>query len=146
MGFPVRRGESLAILAELLQLESFVDRRCAVLSTGQKQRVTLGRALIHDPPVMLLDEPTRGLDVIGSQVVFEYIAHLRRQGKAIIVSTHQLDEAQRLCDRFGLLHQGRLQYEGSLQDLRQLTGRESLVEMFVSLLGHPVIGPVAGTG
>ena len=92
---------------------------------------------------MLLDEPTRGLDVIGSQVVFEYIAHLRRQGKAIIVSTHQLDEAQRLCDRFGLLHHGRLQYEGSLAELRGITGRESLVEMFVSLLDHPVIG--AGT-
>lgn len=130
----------LEFLAGLLQLEAFVDRRCATLSTGQKQRVTLARALIHDPPVMLLDEPTRGLDVIGSQVVFEYIAHLRRQGKAIIVSTHQLDEAQRLCDRFGLLHQGRLQYEGSLAELRQLTGHESLVEMFVGLLGRPVVG------
>jgi ABC-2 type transport system ATP-binding protein/sodium transport system ATP-binding protein len=138
---PVAR-ERLAPLSELLQLDSFLDRRCSTLSTGQKQRVTLGRALIHDPPVMLLDEPTRGLDVIGSQVVFEYIAHLRRQGKAIIVSTHQLDEAQRLCDRFGLLHQGRLQYEGTLDDLRRLTGRDSLVDMFVGLLGRPVVGPI----
>ena len=89
---------------------------------------------------MLLDEPTRGLDVIGSQVVFEYIAHLRRQGKAIIVSTHQLDEAQRLCDRFGLLHQGRLQYEGTLEELRRATGRDSLVEMFINLLDGPLVG------
>jgi ABC-2 type transport system ATP-binding protein/sodium transport system ATP-binding protein len=138
--------ERLQGLAELLQIDTLLDRRCAVLSTGQKQRVTLGRALIHDPPIMLLDEPTRGLDVIGSQVVFEYIAHLRKQGKAIIVSTHQLDEAQRLCDRFGLLHRGRLEYEGSLQDLQQLTGRESLVDMFIGLLGQPVIGPLPAAG
>ena len=67
---------------------------------------------------MLLDEPTRGLDVIGTQVVFDYIAHLRQEGKAIIVSTHRLEEAQRLCDRFGLLHQGQLYHEGTMSELR----------------------------
>ena len=82
------------------------------LSTGQRQRVNLARALIHRPPVMLLDEPTLGLDVLGSQVVTEYIDHLRREGKAVILTTHHLDEAERLCDRFGLLHRGRLVSEG----------------------------------
>ena len=70
-------------------------RRSYVLSTGQKQRAVLARALIHDPPVMLLDEPTRGLDVIGSRTVFEYMQHLRAEGKAVILSTHRLDEAER---------------------------------------------------
>ena len=123
--------ESLARLSGLLQLTEFLDRRCATLSTGQRQRVTLARALIHDPPVILLDEPTRGLDVIGTEVVFDYIRHVRQQGKAVIVSTHRLDEAQRLCDRFGLLHQGRLRLEGPLEHLRAATGCQSLVEMFM---------------
>ncbi len=109
-----RIQERTETLTELMDLGRFLDRRCATLSTGQKQRVNLARALVHDPPVVLLDEPTRGLDVVGSQVVFEYAALLRSQGKAIVVSTHQLDEAERLCDRFGLLHRGRLRYEGTL--------------------------------
>jgi ABC-2 type transport system ATP-binding protein/sodium transport system ATP-binding protein len=87
---------------------------------------------------MLLDEPTRGLDVIGSQVVVEYIAHLRERGKAIIVSTHRLDEAERLCDRFGLLHRGNLLYEGSIDELRTATGRHTLVEMFTDFVSVPV--------
>jgi ABC-2 type transport system ATP-binding protein/sodium transport system ATP-binding protein len=120
-------------LASLFQLTGFLNQRCATLSTGQRQRVTLARALIHDPPIMLLDEPTRGLDVIGSQVVFDYISHLREQGKAVIVSTHRLDEAERLCDRFGLLHQGRILLEGTLAELQAVTGCRTLVEMFMRL-------------
>ena len=121
-------------LADLFELWPFLDQRCATLSTGQKQRVNLARALIHDPPVMLLDEPTRGLDVIGSKVIFDYVKHLRSRGKAVIVCTHRLDEAQRLCDRFGLLHQGRLVLEGTLDQLREATGCETLTDMFLSLL------------
>jgi len=126
--------EELERLSGLLQLSDFLDRRCSTLSTGQRQRVTLARALIHDPPVVLLDEPTRGLDVIGTQVVFDYISHLREQGKAVIVSTHRLDEAQRLCDRFGLLHQGRLLHEGTLVQLQSQTGCQSLVDMFTHVV------------
>jgi ABC-2 type transport system ATP-binding protein/sodium transport system ATP-binding protein len=121
-----------------MELESFLDRRSATLSTGQKQRVTLARSLIHDPPVVLLDEPTRGLDVVGSQVVFDFVRDLRAEGKAIIVSTHQLDEAERLCDRFGLLHRGRLRYEGTLDELRTATGHATLVDMFLALLRETV--------
>src|SRR5439155_13265608 len=88
---------------------------------------------IHQPPVMLLDEPTLGLDIFGSQVVEEFVAHLREQGKAVILTTHHLDEAERLCDRFGLLHQGRLIREGTLSDLREVTGCRTLVEMFRKL-------------
>jgi sodium transport system ATP-binding protein len=128
----------IAMLAARMELESFLDRRSATLSTGQKQRVTLARSLIHDPPVVLLDEPTRGLDVVGSQVVFDFVRDLRAEGKAIIVSTHQLDEAERLCDRFGLLHRGRLRYEGTLDELRTATGHATLVDMFLALLRETV--------
>jgi ABC-2 type transport system ATP-binding protein/sodium transport system ATP-binding protein len=125
---------TLKMLGELLDLRELLDRRCAVLSTGQRQRVTLARALIHGPPVMLLDEPTRGLDIIGSQVAIDYVARLRDQGKAVILSTHRLDEAERLCNRFGLLHYGRLQQEGTLAELQAATGCASLVDMFRKLL------------
>lgn len=126
--------ESLQSLSTRLGLVDFLDQRCATLSTGQKQRVNLARALIHDPQIMLLDEPTRGLDVLGSKVIFDYVRHLRASGKAVIVCTHRLDEAQRLCDRFGLLHRGRMIHEGTLGELQVRTGCESLTEMFLQFV------------
>jgi ABC-2 type transport system ATP-binding protein/sodium transport system ATP-binding protein len=131
-GMPRDRAEQrLRELTNLLDLRPFLDQRGGTLSTGQKQRVLLARGLIHDPPIMLLDEPTRGLDVFGSHVVFDYLGHLRDQGKAVILSTHRLDEAENVCDRIGMLHLGRLVMEGTLAELRQRTARQSLAEMFL---------------
>jgi ABC-2 type transport system ATP-binding protein/sodium transport system ATP-binding protein len=130
-------------LSKLLDLGPFLHQRCATLSTGQKQRVNLARALIHDPPVVLMDEPTLGLDVVGSQVVFQYVDLLRAQQRAVVISTHQLDEAGRLCDRFGLLFRGRMKYEGTLDELREQTGEPGLVEMFVAMLKTPVVQETA---
>ena len=121
-------------LKDLLDLNQFYDQRCSTLSTGQKQRVNLARALMHDPPVMLMDEPTRGLDVVGGKVIFDYIEHLREAGKAVIVCTHRLDEAERLCDRFGLLFRGKIQYEGTLDEVRAAAGADSLTDIFLELL------------
>ena len=130
---PADAARELDRLSALLGLGDLLRRRCATLSTGQKQRVHLARALIHRPPVLLLDEPTLGLDVLGSQVIVEYVGLLRDEGKAAIVTTHRLDEAERLCDRFGLMHQGRLVTEGTLAELRAETGCANLVEMFLKL-------------
>jgi ABC-2 type transport system ATP-binding protein/sodium transport system ATP-binding protein len=143
---PREASENLRTLAELFQLTPLLDRRCALLSTGQRQRVTLARALIHSPPVVLLDEPTRGLDVLGSQVVVDYVRRLRDEGRAVIVSTHRLDEAERLCDRFGLLHQGQLRLEGTLEELRTATGCPTLVDMFRSFFLPVKIGEVGVGG
>jgi len=141
-GLSVRQShESLHELAELLDLRTFLDRRCQVLSTGQRQRVILARGLMHRPPVVLLDEPTRGLDIVGVQVVMDYMAHLSALGKAVIFSTHRLDEAQRLCHRFGLLVQGGLAYEGTMDELRAATHCESLVQIF-----HEVLLPRTARG
>ncbi|HVT30184.1 MAG TPA: ATP-binding cassette domain-containing protein [Lacipirellulaceae bacterium] len=132
-GLPLPQArENLRSLAELFGLSSLLDRRCSLLSTGQRQRVILARALIHAPPTVLLDEPTRGLDVLGSETVVDYVRQLRKEGKAVIISTHRLDEAERLCDRFGLLHQGCLRLEGTLPELSAATGCTTLVEMFRS--------------
>ena len=121
-------------LAERFGLAAFLDRRCAGLSTGQTQRVNLARAVMHAPPAMLLDEPTRGLDVVGVQRVFEFVQELRADRRAVILSTHRLAEAERFCDRFGLLHRGELRHEGTLDELRAKTGRATLTEMFIDLL------------
>ena len=121
-------------LAELFDLHSFLDRPCAGLSTGQQQRVNLARSLMHDPPVVLMDEPTRGLDIVGSKRIFDFTARLKEIGKAVIFCTHRLEEAQRLCDRFGLMFRGRLQLEGTLPELRQKSGRESITDIFLDLM------------
>ncbi|MEZ6045464.1 MAG: ATP-binding cassette domain-containing protein [Planctomycetaceae bacterium] len=129
-----KTAEKLQELSDLLDLNRFLDQRSSTLSTGQKQRVNLARALIHDPPVMLLDEPTRGLDIVGTKVIFDYVGHLRDIGKTVIVCTHRLDEAERICDRFGLLYFGQLKYEGRIEELRETTGEKSLVDMFLRLM------------
>ncbi|HQX49040.1 MAG TPA: ATP-binding cassette domain-containing protein [Planctomycetaceae bacterium] len=121
-------------LADLFDLRSFIDRPCAGLSTGQQQRVNLARSLMHDPPVVLMDEPTRGLDIVGSKRIFDFTARLKEIGKAVIFCTHRLEEAQRLCDRFGLMFRGRLQLQGTLAELRQQSGRDSITDMFLDLM------------
>lgn len=129
--------QQLVETSRMLDFQGYLDRRCLQLSTGQKQRITLARALIHRPPVLLMDEPTRGLDVVASRTVFDYIQHAREQGIAVIVSTHRLDEAQRLCDRFGLVYRGQMAMEGNLAELQSQSGRETLVEMFYDLMQAP---------
>jgi sodium transport system ATP-binding protein len=130
-------AERIDELSRRFDFRSVLERRCATLSTGQRQRVTLARALVHDPVVMLLDEPSLGLDVLGSQAVAEYIVELRAAGKAVILTTHRLDEAERICDRIGLVSAGRMCAEGTLDDLRRMTGKQSLVDMFLELARQP---------
>jgi ABC-2 type transport system ATP-binding protein/sodium transport system ATP-binding protein len=131
---PALARQRIAMISELLDCAQFLDQRCVTLSTGQKQRINLARALVHDPPIMLLDEPTLGLDVVASKVVFDYVQLLRDQGKAVIVCTHRLEQAERICDRFGLLHRGRLAYEGNLAELFAAAGKTNLVDIFLSII------------
>ena len=126
----------VAELIVLFDLQSFIDRPCSGLSTGQQQRVNLARSLMHDPPVVLMDEPTRGLDIVGSKRIFDFTAQLKQMGKAVIFCTHRLEEAQRLCDRFGLMFRGRLQLEGSLTEFRQKSGFESITDAVLFRLAH----------
>lgn len=133
---PALARTELQRLSSLLGLDEILDRYGSGLSTGQKQRVNLARALIHQPPVMLLDEPTLGLDVLGTQVIVEFIEHLKREGKSVILCTHHLDEAERICSRFGLMHRGRLVAEGTLGELREQSGCESLMQIFLKWSTH----------
>lgn len=120
-------------LIEWLQMTDFADTRCGALSTGQKQRTNIARALIANPPVLILDEPTLGLDVLTNRIILDFIRQERQAGKAILLSTHYLDEAEGLCDRIGLLDQGRLIAEGNLTALRSMAGCERLTDIFLKL-------------
>ncbi len=143
--FTARRS---AELIDWLGMADFADIRCGALSTGQKQRTNIARALIADPPILILDEPTLGLDVLTNRVILEFIRHQRRAGKTIVLSTHYLDEAETLCDRIGLLHEGRLIAEGDLAALRRQAGHNRLTEIFLELTGQQaagLLGPAAGS-
>ena len=121
-------------LGARLHIGKLLDRRCEGLSTGEKQRVSLARAVLHDPPVLVLDEPTNGLDVLASRFLRDLVRAERDRGKAIIFSTHYLAEAELLCDRVGLLHRGRLLRESHPAQLREETGASSLEEAFLKLV------------
>lgn len=115
----------------LLDISAFSDRRCDTLSTGMKQKVSIARTLIHDPAVMIFDEPTAGLDVMTSRTILEFVRLCRRRNKTVIFSTHVMTEAAKLCDRIGILHQGNLLSEGTLKELQQAHHENDLEEIFV---------------
>lgn len=127
--------ERIARLVDWLDMRSFMNLRCGALSTGQKQRVNIARALIADPRVLVMDEPTLGLDVLSNRVILEFIRSRAAVGKAVLLSTHQLDEIETMCRRMGLIHNGRLIAEGELSELKQRTGRQRLSEVFLHLVG-----------
>jgi sodium transport system ATP-binding protein len=121
-------------LARVLDVRRLLDRRCEGLSTGERQRISLARAVIHDPPVLILDEPTSGLDVLASRFLRDFVLSERRRGKAIIFSTHYLAEAELLCDRIGLLFRGSLLREGTPGALRQEARATTLEEAFLTFV------------
>jgi sodium transport system ATP-binding protein len=121
------------MLGGWLGLSGLLNRRCENLSTGERQRVSLARTVLHDPPVLILDEPTNGLDVLASRALRDFVGQERVRGKAVIFSTHYLTEAELLCDRIGLLFRGRLLREGTPRDIRAECGATSLEEAFLHL-------------
>ena len=122
-------------LVRALDLGPFLNRRCEALSTGERQRLSIARAMLHDPAVLVLDEPTAGLDVLASRFLRAFVRAERDRGKAVVFSTHYLAEAELLCDRIGLLHQGRLLAEGTPPALRaQADDAPSLEEAFLRLV------------
>ena len=124
----------LAYVIEKLQIHEFADRLCDKLSTGQKQRVSIARTILHDPPVMFFDEPTAGLDVVTSQTVLEFIEEARNNGKTIIFSTHIMSEAERLCDHLAIIHGGVLKGEGTVSEIRDRAGATTLERAFLNLV------------
>ncbi len=115
---------------EAFGIDAYADTRCDKLSTGMKQKVNIGRAVVHDPPILVLDEPTSGLDVLAAQATMEFVERCREEGKCVLFSTHIMSEVERLCDRIAIIHDGTLRAEGTLADLRESTGEHYLEEIF----------------
>ena len=118
----------------MLHMGGFVDTKVDQLSTGMRQRAALARTLLHDPPILILDEPTAGLDVPTARVIEEFILASKRSGKCILYSTHVMEEAEFLCDRIAVINEGRIRIIGTMSELKAATGRQRLREIFLDLL------------
>jgi sodium transport system ATP-binding protein len=117
-----------------LDMNSFRDRRCDKLSTGMKQKTSIARTLIHDPQVMIFDEPTIGLDIMTARTIIGFIRECRERGKTVIFSTHVMSEVEKLCDTIGIIQSGKLLAEGSLEELRSRYNETDLEEIFVKIV------------
>lgn len=121
-------------LFSLLEISSFADKRNDSLSSGMKQKVSIARTLIHDPEVIIFDEPTTGLDVAAAEAILKFIVSCKEKGKTVIFCTHHMHEVDRLCDSVVVLHKGRLCFEGSIENMRSQTGHTHLDKAFLALI------------
>ncbi len=117
-------------LIELLDMQSFADRRVAEYSSGMKQRTALARALVHQPKILLLDEPTTGLDISSATIVQRFVQRRKSEGKLILVSSHNIEELETLCDRVLILHSGQLRYVA----YRDETGAYALRDLYSQIV------------
>lgn len=121
-------------LAEVLEMGEIMKRRCETLSTGQSQKVSIARVLLHDPQVLILDEPTLGLDILTSRSILDFIRSARDRGRAIIYSTHHLSEAEYLCDRVAFINKGQLLAIGTQSEHYTKTQTTNLHDAFLRLI------------
>ena len=122
-------------LAEELDMHDFLDRRCDKFSTGMKQKTSIARTLVHDPAVMIFDEPTLGLDVMTARSIVKFVRECRNRGKTVIYSTHVMSEVEKLCDTIGIIHGGKLVAEGPLAELQARFVERDMEEIFVKAVG-----------
>jgi sodium transport system ATP-binding protein len=127
----VRVAERVRFLVERFGLSTYADTRVDRLSTGMKQKVSIARTIAHDPPILIFDEPTAGLDVLNALELQGMIRELRTQGKTILFSTHIMSEAEKLCDRIAIIHSGRILACDTLDGLRRQAGLHYLEDIFV---------------
>lgn len=122
-------------LLDLFDMRAFADAPNGRLSAGTRQKVSLARTIVHDPPVLVFDEPTSSLDVLVARTVTDFIAGCRERGKTVILSTHVMAEAEKLCDDLAILHRGRLLAVGSVAEMKARAGRDSIEDLFFQLVG-----------
>ncbi len=118
-------------LTDLLDMHDFLDKKVDLLSTGMKQKVSIARSIIHDPPVMIFDEPTVGLDILTAKNIVEFIHKCKADDKCVLFSTHIMREAERIADKIVMIHEGKILAEGSWEDLKQDTGVRDLDDIFI---------------
>lgn len=138
-------------LVERFGIGEYQDTRVEKLSSGMKQKVSMARTVAHDPPVLIFDEPTVGLDVMNALEMVRVVRELRDEGKTILFSSHIMSEVEKLCDRIGIIHRGRLLALGTLEELRDQTGKHYLEDVFVHFVTEAegeeaVMGPMGAIG
>jgi sodium transport system ATP-binding protein len=133
----------LAEIFTTLQMHEYRDMLGSKMSTGMKQKVSIARTIIHDPPVLIFDEPTTGLDVLVARAVLNAIAALRDEGKCIIYSTHIMREVEKLCDRTAIIHKGRILAAGTLGELEERYRQSDFEELFFGLISRAEEGMAA---
>lgn len=131
--FEARRRQ----LFDLLDMDGFANRRISRLSTGMRQKVSIVRTIIHNPDVMVFDEPTAGLDVMTSRRIVELIRSCKDEQKTVLFSTHIMSDVQLLCDDIAIIHEGRLFFSGSKADFEAQMTQSSYEDEFVRLVGEP---------
>lgn len=129
-----RLEERIHSLSRLLEMEDFIDRRVGAFSRGMKQKVAIARTLVHDPDVILLDEPTTGLDVTAATIFRRMVRKLQEEGKTILFSSHNMGEINKLCKRVALIHKGKLRFAGGLDALREQFETEDLDDIFMAVV------------
>jgi ABC-2 type transport system ATP-binding protein len=138
----VSRGQIAAQVDDVIELVGMTEaanRRVGTYSKGMLQRIGLAQALVHDPQLVILDEPTAGVDPLGSAAIAEIIRELKRRGKTVLLSSHLLAQIEGLCDRVAILHRGKLVREGRVDDLVQEKDAESLVVQGLSAEGRAAV-------
>ncbi|WP_024620086.1 ABC transporter ATP-binding protein [Metaclostridioides mangenotii] len=121
-------------IIKVMDLEGFIDNRIENLSTGQTQRTSIARCIIHSPKVYIFDEPTLGLDVLSSSSIIEFMKYEKANGKTVLYSTHYMEEAETLCDKIIMIHQGRVIAQGTSEELKQKTDKSNLRDVFIELV------------
>lgn len=125
--------ESLEEVIKVMNMEKFIDNRIENLSTGQIQRTSIARCLIHSPSIYIFDEPTLGLDVLSSKSIIEFMKNEKKKGKTVLYSTHYMEEAETLCDKIIMIHQGEIIAYGTSESLKEKTKTYNLRDAFISL-------------
>ena len=125
----------ITALCEELELKPFLDKRCGALSSGQKQRVNIARAVVHDPLAYVLDEPTATLDPLASRDILELVQRAQARKKAVLFSTHRMEEAEYLCDRLVFMRAGKVVARGTSAELLAQSGKQKLTDAFLHFAG-----------
>lgn len=131
----------IADLAETFRMKDFLDQACGKLSAGQRQKVNIARSVVHDPPVVILDEPTANLDVLVAREVLLFVEAERDKGKTVLLSTHAMSEVERLCDDIAIIHRGAVLASGTKDQLREQSRTGAIEDLFFRLV--PADGPGA---
>jgi len=121
-------------LSKILEMNDFINRKAGKYSTGMKQKLAIARSVIHDPKVIIFDEPTSGLDVLASQTVLNFMRKARELNKCVILSTHQMPDAEKLCDRVAIIHRGKLVADTTIEAFKKRTNTSSLEDAFLKII------------